>query len=120
MAIGKSGDLGHCLDFVDAAVQTNVVPQSVSSPGHPAVFCLTAEYGILRSRYQVIEIYSVPRDQQNKVLAALTTARHRVNGAAVQVLFYDKENWKTWTSKDGRVTGGSRGPEKIQRVAVVR
>jgi hypothetical protein len=120
LAVQKSGDLGHCQDFVDAAVQTNVVPQSVSAPGQPAVFCEIAEYGILRSRYQVVGIYSVPRDQQREVLTALTTAHQHVNGAPVQVLFYERENWQTWTSKDGRFTGGSRGPEKIQRVAVLR
>lgn len=79
-----------------------------------------ADYGILRSSYQVIETYGVPRDQQGKVLAAVTAAYHRVNGAAVQAAFYDRENWQVQTARDGRVIGGSRGPEKIQRVAVIR
>jgi hypothetical protein len=131
LAVRKSGDLGHCQDFVDAAVHTNAVPQSVSSPGQPAVFCSVAVYGILRSRYQVMETYGVPRDQQQKVLAALTIAHHRVNGAAVQVVFYQRENWRvggpynadgTLANKDGTVIPGSatRGPEKIERVSVIR
>jgi len=130
-AFQKSGDLGHCQDFIDAAVHTNAVPQSVSSPGQPAAFCAIAEYGILRSSYQVIETYSVPRNQQQTVLAALTTAHHRVNGAAVQVVFYEKENWRiggpynadgTLADKGGTVIPGSasRGPEKIQRIAIIR
>ncbi len=127
----KSGDLGHCQDFIDAAVHTNAVPQSVSSPGQPAAFCSVAVYGILRSRYQVIETYGVPRDQQQKVLTALTTAHHRVNGAAVQVVFYQRENWRvggpynadgTLADKDGTVipSSATRGPEKIERVSVIR
>ncbi len=121
LAVDKSGDLGHCQDFVDAAVQTKVVPQSVSSTGQPAVFCSIAEYGILRSSYQAIETYGVPRDQQYKVLMALTAAHHRMNGTAVQVVFYEKENWQIQTAADGKtVIGGSRGPEKILRVAVIR
>ena len=55
----KTGKLGHCQDFWDAIVQTNVVPQSVSSPGQPAVFCSEAEYGIFRSRYQLVWTYGV-------------------------------------------------------------
>jgi hypothetical protein len=131
LAVQKSGDLGHCQDLIDAAVHTNAVPQSVSSPGQPAVFCSVAAYGILRSRYQVIETYGVPRDQQQKVLTALTIAHHRVNGAAVQVVFYQQENWRvggpynadgTLANKDGTVIPGSatRGPEKIEKVSVIR
>jgi hypothetical protein len=114
-----------------AVVQTNVVPQSVSSPGKPAVFCGNAEYGILRSRYQVLEIYSVPMDAQNVVLAAVSRTRHRWNGEGVQVVFYQRENWRiggpynadgTLADKDGIVIPGSatRGPEKIERVSVIR
>ena len=121
LAFQKSGDLGHCQDFIDAAVHTNAVPQSVSSPGQPAAFCSIAEYGILRSRYQVIETYGVPRDQQQEVLTALTTAHRRLNGAAVQLVFYERENWQVQTAADNKtVIGGTRGPEKIQRVAVIR
>lgn len=119
-AVQKSVDLGHCHDLIDAAIQTNVIPQSVSSPGQAAAFCSMADYGILRSSYQVIETYSVPRDQQGKVLAAVTATYHRVNGAPVQVVFYDRENWQVQRARDGKVIGGSRGPEKIQRVAVIR
>lgn len=121
LAFQKSGDLGHCQDFVDALAQTNVVPESVSSPGRPAVFCLMAEYGILRSRYQVIETYSVPPFQYDKLATAVTIAHQRVNGAAVQLVFYDRENWQVQTAADGKtVIGGSRGPEKIQTVRVIR
>jgi hypothetical protein len=127
----NSNDLGHCRDFMDAAVQTNVIPQSASSPGQPDVSCEIADYGILRSRYQVIVIYGVPRHLQDKVLMALTTAYHRLNGTSVQVVFYEKENWRiggpynadgTLADKDGTVIPGSatRGPEKIERVSVIR
>jgi hypothetical protein len=130
-AFQKSGDLGHCQDFIDAAVHTNAVPQSVSSPGQPAAFCSIAEYGILRSRYQVLETYGVPRDQQSKVLTAVTAAHRRVHGPPVQVVFYQRENWRiggpynadgTLADKDGTVIPGSatRGPEKIERVSVIR
>ena len=130
LSVGDKTGNGHCQDFWDAVVQTKVVPQSVSSPGQPAVFCSEAEYGIFRSRYQLVWTYGVPRDQQQKVLAAVT-ARHRVNGAAVQVVFYQRENWRvggpynadgTLADKDGTVIPGSatRGPEKIERVSVIR
>ena len=72
--------------------------QAVSSPGRPAAFCSMADYGILRSSYQVIETYSLPRDQQGEVLAAVTAAYHRVNRAPVQVVFYDRENWQVQTA----------------------
>jgi len=121
LSVGDKTGNGHCQDFWDAVVQTNVVPQSVSSPRQPAVFCSEAEYGIFRSRYQLLWTYGVPRDQQHKVLAAVTTARHRANGVAVQVVFYERENWQVQTAADDKtVIGGSRGPEKIQRVAVIR
>ncbi len=129
--ISESDGYGRCQDLVAAVVQTNVVPQSVSRPGQPAVFCSNAEYGILRSRYQVLQIYSVPMDAQNVVLAAVSSTRHRLNGEGVQVVFYQRENWRiggpynadgTLADKDGTVIPGSatRGPEKIERVSVIR
>ena len=105
---------------MDAVAQTHVVPQSVSSPGRPAVFCEKMEYGILRSHYQVLDIYGVPADAQHVVLSAVSSAHHRFDSEAVQVVFYHGENWRTWTNKDGSVSGASRGPEKIERVAAVR
>jgi hypothetical protein len=129
--ISESDDYGRCQDLVVAVVQTNVVPQSVSRPGQPAVFCSNAEYGILRSRYQVLQIYSVPMDAQNVVLAAVSSTHQRLNGEGVQVVFYQRENWRigapynadgTLADKDGTVVPGSatRGPEKIERVSVIR
>jgi hypothetical protein len=124
-------DLGHCQDFINAANQTKVIPQSISSPGQPAVFCQEAEYGIFRSRYQVLQIYSVPRDAQNVVLAAVRSALQRLKSQPVQVVFYQRENWRiggpynadgTLADKGGTIIPGSatRGPEKIERVSVIR
>jgi hypothetical protein len=58
---------------------------------------------------------------QQTVLTALTTAHRRVNGPAVQLVFYERKNWQVWTAADDRtVVGGTRGPEKIHSVALIR
>jgi hypothetical protein len=113
LSVGDKTGSGHCLVFRDAVVQTSVVPQSVSSPGQPAAFCSEAEYGILRSHYESVSTYGVPRDQQHKVITAVIAAHSRANGAPVQLIFYDRENWQVETASDGKsVVWSSRGPEE--------
>jgi len=54
-------------------------------------------------------------------MEARSTGRLGSYVAAVQVVFYDRENWQVQTAADDKtVIGGTRGPEKIQRVTVIR
>jgi len=120
LAFHSSGSWGHCDDLRQPAIQTGLIPQSVSQPNLPSVFCLVAEYGIFRSHYQVLEIYGVPRQGQATVLEAVRNTRLRLQTEPVQVLFYDRENWRTWSNPKNGASGGSRGPETVQRVVVIR
>lgn len=115
----SSGDWGHFEDLSQAAIRTNLIPQSVSQPNRPAVFCEIMRYGIFRNRYQVMLIYGVPRDAQDLILASIRSAQLRLSAEPVRVMFYERENWRTWHNEADGASGGSRGPETLDRVTVI-
>jgi hypothetical protein len=105
-------DVTECRAVANIVEAENVVPESTSSPGRPAVFCDAEVKGILFRRFNRFRIYGVvDKSQQESIVQAIMKARqHRGTKPAV-VDFYDKENWRTWSEPASGSSGGERGPE---------
>jgi len=113
------GDTGDCLGLMRAANAGNQVPQSVVQPGRPAIYCLSASYGVFLLRYDLLHVYGVAdHAAQDDVVQNLSRYRESRGARPIRVEFYQKENWITWQS--ARAKGGSRGPEQLIRIATVR
>jgi len=108
--------LGECPGLDQAAASTNVIPESLSRPGNPAVGCGVERRGMFLSYYNVVGIYGVTEAAaQQRVLASLTDYYRRAHTHPVRVMLYEKENWTVRQGRNG-VTFGSGGPERLIRV----
>jgi hypothetical protein len=119
LMVSSRGDYGHCDQIKRAIVETVPIPPSAFNPAEPALACLVGNYGLFRTHYQTVLVYGVTGPaQQDAILLQLKRLRKAVNAEAIQVLFYEKENVRTWKAASG-ASGGERGPETITRTAVV-
>jgi hypothetical protein len=119
--IGSRGDYGHCREMIQSVAATAPIPASAFNPTEPAVFCLEGNYGLFRTRYQILQVYGVTgRAKQDAILVKLKQVRHIENTEAIQVLFYQRENVVFWRNDKNGASGGTRGPESLLRIAVVR
>jgi hypothetical protein len=111
--------LGECPGLDEAASSSNVIPVSKVRPGHAAVGCGVERRGILLSFYNDMSVYGVtdPAAQQ-RVLERVAEHYRQAHTHPVQVMFYEEVNWSVRQGKVG-MTFGSRGPEKLIRVASV-
>lgn len=108
--------LGECPGLDQAAASTNVIPESKSRPGLPAIGCGVERRGMFLTYYNSIGIYGVTEAAtQQRVLDSLTGYYRRSHTHPLRVMFYEKENWTVRQGKNG-VTSGSRGPETLIRV----
>jgi hypothetical protein len=111
--------LGECPGLDQAASSSNVIPPSKVRPGHAAVGCGVERRGILLSFYNDMSVYGVTDPEaQQRVLERVTEQYQQAHTHPVQVMFYEEENWSVRQGKSG-VTFGSRGPEKLIRIASV-
>jgi hypothetical protein len=118
--VASRGDYGHCDQMIQTAAASGRVPPSAFDPTRPAGFCMVANYGLFRTRYQILGVYGVTdRNAQDAILGGLKQLRHDENTEAIQVLFYEKENVKILRSVKNGTNGGTRGPEILLRTAVV-
>lgn len=103
--------------LVESAVS---IPESVSVPGHPALFCDKDVSGVPFRTFDHARIYGViDRRQQDLVVASLRRARQQLKTSPIAAEFYEKENWKTWSDPATGRSGGDRGPETpIRRVVI--
>lgn len=108
--------LGECPGLDQAAVTSNVIPESQSRPGLPAVGCGVERRGLFLAFYNRLTVWGVtdPAAQQ-KVLDQVAVYYRRADTHPIQVMFYEKENWTVRVRKNG-IGPGSRGPEKLIRV----
>jgi len=110
--------LGECPGLDQAASRSNVIPASKVWPGHAAVGCGVERRGILLSFYNDMSVYGVTdAAAQQRVLERIAEHYRQAHTHPVQVMFYEEENWSVRQGKNG--TFGSRGPEKLIRVASV-
>lgn len=109
--------LGECPGLEQAASSSNVIPQSKSLPDRKAVGCGVERRGIFLSYYNEMTIYRVTElGAQQQVLDKIADYYHQAHTHPVRVMFYREENWTVTPQKSG-VLFGSRGPEKLIRVA---
>jgi hypothetical protein len=115
-----ANDISECKATVNSVVSAVHVPESISSPGHPSVFCDREISGLLLRPVEHIRVYGVvdPRDQ-DALLVAVESMRMKTSYRKVVVEFYEKENWKTWTDTVTGNRGGERGPETPVRRAFI-
>jgi hypothetical protein len=110
---------GECTALDQAAAISNVIPESQWRPGHPAVGCSVERRGMFLSYYNQLTVYGVTDSvAQQKVLDGLTQYYRQAHTNPIQVKFYEKENWTVRRGKNG-IGPGTRGPEKLIRVATV-
>jgi hypothetical protein len=106
---------------IAASVESKIsIPASLSSPGHPALFCDKGIGGVLLRPYDRVSIYGVSVDsQQEAAVDALGQAKQQLKTKPIIVEFYENENWTNWSDpKTGR-SGGNRGLETpIRRVII--
>jgi hypothetical protein len=108
--------LGECPGLDQAASSSNVIPESVRRPGHPAVGCEVERRGIFLSYYNYIWVYGVTdAAAQQLVLDGIAEHFRQAHPHPVQLMFYDKENWSVRQLKNG-ATLGTGGPSKLIRV----
>ena len=70
-------------------------------------------------RFDVVYIYGVTdMEAQNRILKQFAEYHHANRTRSIRVRFLEKENWTTWNYPGG-ASGGSRGPEKVIRLAVI-
>jgi hypothetical protein len=104
--------LNECQTIVADLEASISFPQSVSSPGNPALFCDKGVKGMFLTKFDRVNIYGVlDTNEQQVVIDRLKNAKRRLKTKPIQLEFFEKENWKTWSDpKTGR-SGGDRGPE---------
>jgi hypothetical protein len=108
--------LGECPGLDQAAVSSNVIPESKILPGRPAVGCGVERRGIFLSYYNSIAVFGVTdAAAQQRVLDEVAEQVRQAHTHPVQVMFYESENWLVHKLENGR-TFGSRGPRKLIRV----
>lgn len=118
--VSSRGDYGHCEQTIQSVTATTPIPPSAFNPAQKAVFCLEGNYGLFRTRYQILEVYGVAdRTTQDAILVQLNRVRDIENTEAIQVLFYEKENVKFWKNDKNGASGGRREPESLLRIALV-
>ncbi|HXT75102.1 MAG TPA: hypothetical protein VN780_02330 [Candidatus Eisenbacteria bacterium] len=91
-----STNLGECQALVSAVTSTHRLPESVSSPGRPAIFCdLGVHFPSLRSYDSVFICGVVDPAEQDSVVANLRSHRAAAQTHRILVRFMAKENWRT-------------------------
>jgi len=111
--------LGECPGLDQAASSSHVIPMSNVRPGQAAVGCAVERRGIFLAFYNDMSVYGVTDTAaQEHVLETIAEHYHQAHTHPVRVMFYEQENWSVRDGKNG-VSFGSRGPEKLIRVASV-
>ncbi len=120
LLIGSRGDYGHCEAMIQSIAATAPIPPSAFSPTQPAVSCLEGNYGLFRTRYQILQIYGVSDPaKQDLIVVKLKQIKNAENTEAMQILFYESENVLFWRNDKNGASGRTRGTESLLRIAVV-
>ena len=103
-------------DLVSVVTADHPIPESVSLPGQPGMFCSPSVTFMLLARYETCQIYGVrARRDQDAIIQTLDRFEHTSEPTLrLCVKFYEKENWTRRKDVAGR-TKGERGPETLMR-----
>jgi hypothetical protein len=111
-------DLFECKNIVAAVEAKHQIPPSVSTPGRPGILCDKGVRFPFLNSYDTVMVYGViNRDEQDALIATLQDYRHRRHTRKVLLRFFEKENWRSWSSRSTGRSGGERGPETTIREA---
>jgi hypothetical protein len=121
-AMTTSGnDLLECKAIAGLVTLGHVIPESISTPGRPAIFCDVEMRGFLLKRFDHVRIYGViNKSQQDSMLEALEHGQMQSKHRELTVDFYEKENWTTWSDPGSGRRGGDRGPETPIRQVFIK
>ena len=110
---------GECPGLSQAVSSTQVIPTSKVFPGNAEIGCGVERRGMFLALYNDMSIYGVTDPvAQEQVLKRITEHYRQAHTHSVRVRFYEDENWSVQQGRNG-VAFGSRGPEKLIRVASV-
>jgi hypothetical protein len=111
-----SNDQSECDSAIIAVTAKHRLTESVSVPGHTAMFCeLGVHFPLLRT-YETIDFYGVLQSsEQDAILADLRVEHDKNRHHRMLVRFIEKENWRAWSDPAAGRSGGSRGPETPTR-----
>jgi hypothetical protein len=117
--VTSGNDVLECKAITGLVLSRHAIPESVSTPGRPAIFCDAKARGLLSKRFAHLRIYGVTdKSQQDSILETLEA--RQPHSREVTVAFYEKENWKTWSDSGTGKRGGEREPEIPIREASIR
>jgi hypothetical protein len=114
-------DMSECKAITNLVISNHAIPESLSTPGSPGIFCDVEVKGFFLRRFDHLRIYGVTdKSQQDLIIRSLEHSSGQLKARQLVVEFYDRENWKTWSSPARGIRGGERGPESSIRKAVIR
>jgi hypothetical protein len=117
----SSDDVFECKGLASLVTSVHEIPESISSPGRPAIFCDVETGGFFLKRFDHVRIYGIiEKGQQDSIIQSLQGASAHRRSKQVVVEFYEKENWRTWSDTATGNKGGERGPETAIRMTVLR
>ncbi len=120
-ALTSGDDVFECQAIASMVTSGHEIPESVSTPGRPAIFCNAEVRGFLLKRFDHVRIYGVTdKNQQDSILEALGHGKTQSKPREMTVDFYEKENWKTWSDPGTGRRGGDRGPESPIRQVFIK
>jgi len=114
-------DVFECKAIASLVTSGHAIPESISTPGRPAIFCDVEVRGFFLKRFDHVRIYGVTdRGQQDSIIRSLERPTGQSKARQLVVDFYEKENWKTWSDPATDNRGGERGPETPMRETVIK
>jgi hypothetical protein len=117
--VTTGNDVLECKAITGLVISQHAIPESVSTPGRPAIFCNPEVRGLFLNRFDHLRIYGVTdKSQQDSILETLEP--RPAQSREITVDFYDKENWKTWSDSGTGRRGGDRGLEIPIREVFIR
>src|SRR5271156_6680456 len=103
-------EMAQCHQLESAVEAKHSIPGSTSSPGRPAIFCDRAVKFPFLAPYEKVYVYGVlDAASQEAIVRTLQKFYRERNSEKVQVQFFEKENWKTWSDPATGRSGGRRG-----------
>lgn len=94
--------LGERPGLEQAAASSNVIPESKSRPGRPALGCAVERPGAFLTYYNSVGVNGVTdTSAQQRIIDKLAEYCRRTPTRGVQVMFYEEEHW---TTRQGKTT----------------
>lgn len=117
----SADDVFECKAIASLVSSGHAIPESISTPGRPGIFCDVEVRGFFLKRFDHVRIYGVTdKDGQDSITRTLERSRERSKAREVVIEFYEKENWRTWSDPATGRKGGERGAETPIRETLIK